>query len=244
MQALLQKYGLAALNLLQESQLLDCQQGPNESVESYSVDMLNRLDMTALPQAEKLKIYLKGLQPYYRVQVLDKGADTLETAESLAKQAESLRSFQQEDLVKTFVMFQAQHGAGNAPSHLPQVNKVEGPLSFSTQVQTLADQMQLLQGQMQKMQLQPPSATAPARNRGNRLPLQCFTCREPNYFARDCPKQSTPNRCSMLHLQPRPLMSRTVASKWCRHCRRANHNTRECTHNPQQPHPNFRLLNF
>ncbi len=74
------KYGPDALNLLQESQLLDRQQGANEFVDTYSVDTLNRLHMTALPQAEKLKIYLKGLQPYYRVQVLEKGADTLETA--------------------------------------------------------------------------------------------------------------------------------------------------------------------
>ena len=73
------KYGPDALNLLQESQLLDRQQGANEFVDTYSVDTLNRLHMTALPQAEKLKIYLKGLQPYYRVQVLEKGADTLET---------------------------------------------------------------------------------------------------------------------------------------------------------------------
>ena len=118
--AFLRKYGPAALNLLQESQLLDRQQGPNESVEAYSLDMLNRLEMTALPQNEKLKVYIKGLQPYFRGQVLDKGADTLDRAESLAKQAESLRSLQQEDLVKTFVALQAQLSAGNIPSPVPQ----------------------------------------------------------------------------------------------------------------------------
>ncbi len=58
----------AALILLQEpasSSIVN--RDLTESIEAYSVDMRNRLDMTGLlPKAENLKIYTKGLQPYLR----------------------------------------------------------------------------------------------------------------------------------------------------------------------------------
>ena len=45
-------------------------------MKAHCLNMLKSLDMTALLQNEELKLYIKGLQPYFRNQVLDKGADT------------------------------------------------------------------------------------------------------------------------------------------------------------------------
>ncbi len=71
--------------------LLDSKQVENESVENYTVDMVRRLDMTSLPPEEKVKVYVKGVLPYIQAQVIDKGSETLDRAESLAKLAECLR---------------------------------------------------------------------------------------------------------------------------------------------------------
>ncbi len=176
------KFGPAAMNLVQEMTLLDRTQGENESVENYTVDMVRRLDMTSLPPEEKVKVYIKGLLPYIQTQVIDKGSETLDKAESLAKLAECLRPLQQEEVYKTVMSVQPKVVV-SVNTSARELAETASPVTDSKlekdvfeQMQRLNEQVRELQNQLLELQAQPsPVSRQPACN-DHTTPSQCFAC--------------------------------------------------------------------
>jgi hypothetical protein len=101
--AFITKYGPAALGQLREAELLDREQQHNESIDKYTQDMIQRLEMTEMPQRDQVKCYIKGLQPFSKAYCLERNPLTIDQAETLALRAESLRQLHQREIVDTSV---------------------------------------------------------------------------------------------------------------------------------------------
>ena len=87
----LEKYGPSSRGFVHEVALLERVQNPNESIDAYASDLINRFQMTGTREPERWKTFVRGLQPELKAFVLDKGCSTFDEAETLAKKAEQLK---------------------------------------------------------------------------------------------------------------------------------------------------------
>jgi hypothetical protein len=76
--ALITKYGPPALGQLRESEILDREQQHNESIDKYTQDMVQRLEMVEMPQRDRVKCYIKGLKPFFKAYCLERNPVTLD----------------------------------------------------------------------------------------------------------------------------------------------------------------------
>ena len=88
--AFLEQFGPQARGYVAQSELMTRQQGPNESVEAYSKDMMDRLVLAGCREPQLWTAYVKGLCPQLRARVLSSHPTTIHSAEVFARENEQL----------------------------------------------------------------------------------------------------------------------------------------------------------
>lgn len=234
------KYGAAAVGLLRKNQLLNRQQGEGESIEAYTTDLIARLDMTAAPEPEKLEIYIRGLSPYYRAYVLDRGAQTIEQAETQALKAESLRVLQRDEIIRTTLDIQSRLAQTQKANETPHIPSTTYPNTGTRPKQTQdSDQIQYLQHTVQALETQVSkmaSSNQTALSRQNQDSVTTSEIRE----LKDSIK-AMESRLRDLQLQPpsqgptntHPSNSGPKRPVECFNCG-ANHFVKDCPQNRRQ----------
>lgn len=252
--ALTGKYGPQALGQLREAQILDREQKANENIETYSHDMMSRLEMVDLPQAEKVKAYIRGLQPYFRAYCLERAPATLDEADALAMKAESLRQLQQQEILNTSVRVhqvlansdktQASQATqqGATPSQNWEIDhiaktlaQIQEKLSKDKPEQTPKDSplgqikksIDSIQASLQTAQpdhQHPPQRGDNSRRQSDPRRLNCYSCGK-NHYASNCPNN-----------QGYRSGNRDMNTPRCQSCG-GRHYTNACTVPPRQNVP-------
>ena len=136
-----EKYGPSAIGYLQQSILLDKQQGAGETVKKYADEVYARLSLTGIQDPEAWKIFVKGLRPEIKFQVLQKQPDTLDQAQKFAFEAEQLATLQQPALLDTCAkMLKAMQPSSSTPAQTASAASPTASTSISA-IETKVDQL-------------------------------------------------------------------------------------------------------
>lgn len=145
------KYGPKAMGFLKETALLSRTQRENESVDSYTNDMLARLNLTGTEEPARWKAYVQGLRPSIKQYVLDKDPTSIDQAETLARKAEQLQALTQDSALdnavsklQALLLTQAvsSKAATAEASSQPTNQLVDMVKGLQTQVQALSQSQQ------------------------------------------------------------------------------------------------------
>ena len=106
-QAIIAKYGPQAMGYLAEGDLSTRVQGPNETVESYSNEMIKRLNLAGIAEPLRWRYLLNGLRPAIKTFVLTQApVNNFDECELLARRGEQIVKLQetnQRDMLSTLV---------------------------------------------------------------------------------------------------------------------------------------------
>jgi hypothetical protein len=92
-----EQFGPNLLGFLRQESLTNRTQGKTEGVESYSIDLMHRLNLANIEDPERYRIFLRGLRPGLKALLLDKDIHTYSQAENFARRAESIMALQKQD---------------------------------------------------------------------------------------------------------------------------------------------------
>lgn len=242
--AMKEKYGPQSIGMIEESKLLERKQGPSESVQSYSTDMFARLDLLDLTDTQKVKIYIRGLQPYYHFFTVMKEVNSLEEAEKLALQAESVRGIQKQEQYESSLEVQKllalQTKAQPESSDLTSVKEAIQSLTSRFQsaqtktqksdLETMTEAIRSLESKISKHETEKPksemeelkctmAALSQKIDSSGKPPFQksCYNCGQ-NHLAKHCPLNTRTQRSAPI----------------CQNCH-GDHHTNTCSIPPQQP---------
>lgn len=246
------KYGPKAMGFLRETALLSRTQRETESVDSYSTDMLARLNLTETEKPAKWKAYVQGLLPSIKQYVLDiKEPTSLDQAETLARKAEQLQALTRNDtLDKAVVQLQALLLAQSTQAASQHQVAFSNPQSSNSDSHDLADVVRDLRVQVQALssstRLQPDGTSDQGRYRSSRTTdgrPRCEKCGG-NHYTNSCrtPRVINPITCYFCqrqgHIISECRAKRRDTKAACSVCGNAGHSTSECrlqSHMMSQP---------
>jgi hypothetical protein len=96
-EAFLQRFGPSSRGYVATSELMTRQQGPDETVEKYTQDMMERLTLAGCDEPLLWTTYVKGLRPQLRARVLAKHPQDILEAELYAREMDQLLRLEREE---------------------------------------------------------------------------------------------------------------------------------------------------
>ena len=208
-----EKYAISGDDTRRDT-ILERRQSEGETVAAFSKDIDSRLNRVAAGDAERRKVFIRGLLPHIRADVLSKTPTTFEEAERLAEESERLHVLREQDMIKTVLKVQAATAA-KPTSAPPQPT----PDTHEARLASIEHSLRMLSTRVSSQPSRASSSSSSVGYRGQR----------PMSPRRQPPPTSPATRARLTDGRP-----------FCTICRRSGHYTGACQSSPVSPVSNRR----